>query len=290
MHRLAVAGLLAALALGSALAQSSAQNLDWPHYGNDLGNMRYQDTDQINPDNVSQLKPAWIFYTGVLDPSASLEASPIVIDGTMYVTTGHDDVYALDAATGEMKWAYHPKDDMPDLSKISICCGRDNRGVAYADGKVFLGRLDDVLVALDAVSGEVLWKTAVADWQEHSYAITMAPQVVDGKVIVAPSGGDFESRGFIAAYDAATGKEAWRFWIVPTGGETGSETWAGDSWKSGAGNAWTTPAVDPDLGLVYFSTGNAGPDFNGKDRAGKNLYTASVVALDAATGALKWYF
>src|SRR5947209_1715540 len=163
---------------------STPATLDWLHYGNDLANTRFQDADQINPRNVANLKVAWVFHTRVLDDKAELETSPIVVNGTMYITDGHDDVFALDAATGEQKWSYKPIEmpgEMPSLDQISVCCGRNNRGVIFVPGsgsgtdKVIYGRLDDVVVALDAKTGEVLWKNAVADFRTR-VAINMDPQ------------------------------------------------------------------------------------------------------------------
>ena len=281
-------GVLALAVLGfrfpAQVISGTPDNLDWSHYGNDLGNMRFLDADQINPTNVAQLKPAWVFHTGVLDKGASLEVSPIVVNGTMYATSGHDDVFALDAATGQQKWVYHAVPDMPPLSQLSICCGNVNRGIGFGNGKVFLGRLDAVLVALNATSGAVLWKTPVVDYHQ-GFSITMAPQYVNGLVIVGVAGGEFRVRGQVVAYEAETGRQAWRFFTTGPG-----PTWEGDSWKHGGAPVWQTPAVDTDLGLVYVSTGNAAPDINGQNREGQNLYTASVVALDLSTGAVKWYF
>jgi quinohemoprotein ethanol dehydrogenase len=266
-------------------AQTTPATLNWPFFGNDLANTRYQNVDQITPSNAAQLQPAWIFHTGILDDKASFEVSPIVINGTMYVTTGHDDVYALNAATGAEKWGYHAlKDGMPPLSQIKICCGLDNRGVAYGNGKLYLGRLDDMLVALDASTGTVAWRAKVADVSQ-GYAITMAPQFVDGLVIVGLSGGEFEVRGQVVAYNANTGQEVWRFFTTLPG-----PTWAGKSWQTGGATLWNTPAVDPTLGLLYINTGNAAPDLNGIQRAGQNLYSSSVVALDILTGQVKWHF
>jgi quinohemoprotein ethanol dehydrogenase len=263
-------------------------DVDWPFHGNDLGNMRYQDIDLIDRGNVAQLVPLWIFHTGLFDPRSSFEVSPLVINGVMYITTGHDDIYALNAATGDEIWAYHPLSDMPPLENLRICCGRDNRGVAYANGKVFIGRLDAVLVALDAATGEVLWKSTVADFREN-FTVTMAPQVTDGKVIVGVSGGEFRVRGRVVAFDAETGQHAWTFFTVPPDGPS-APTWAGKSWQTGGGPVWTTPAVDPALGLVYITTGNASPDLNGSRRRGDNLYTSSIVALDVKTGKHRWHF
>jgi quinohemoprotein ethanol dehydrogenase len=269
------------------LAQVS--NVDWPFYGNDLGNQRYQNVDQINPANVSNLKPTWIFHTGVLDDErVSFEVSPLVINGIMYITTGHDDVFALNAATGDEIWAYHPLAEMPPLDQLRICCGRDNRGVAYGNGKVFIGRLDSVLVALDANTGKVVWKKTVEDWR-NNFTITMAPQFVNGKVITGISGGEFEVRGRVFAFDAETGALAWTFFTTPESLPS-APSWAGESWEHGGGTVWTTPAVDPGLGLIYVTTGNAAPDLNGIQRNGDNLFTSSIVAVDINTGVARWYF
>src|SRR5262249_7021394 len=156
-------------------------DLDWRNYGNDLANTRFQNVDQINPSNVRNLRVAWVFHTGVLDDLAELQASPIVVDGRLYVTDGHDNLFALDAATGEQLWAYKPLEipgEMPPLDEISVCCGRNNKGVAFGNDKVFYGRLDDVMVALDAETGRVIWRTRLADFRDH-YAINNAPQFVD---------------------------------------------------------------------------------------------------------------
>lgn len=270
-------------AAASSATPAAQQNVNWRHYGNDLANTRFQDVDQINPSNVASLQPAWVFHTGVLDPGTSFENSPIVINGTMYVSTGHDDVFALDAATGQQEWAYHPETDMPPLSQLSACCGRDSRGVAYGDGKIYVARLDAVLVALNAHTGTVAWKATVANWQDH-YTMTMAPQFVNGEVIVGLSGAEFETRDAVVAYDAATGRRLWTFYTTAPG------TWQGTSWQTGGGSVWDTPAVDPGLGMLYVSTGNAAPDLFGANRAGQNLYTSSVVALDLRTGRVRWYF
>jgi alcohol dehydrogenase (cytochrome c) len=265
-----------------ALAQKPAQSVDWPFYSNDLGGVRYQNVDQINPTNVSKLRPAWVFHTGVLDPEASLELSPVVVNGTMYVSDGHDDVFALNAQSGELKWAYHPTDLVP-FDQLSICCGRDNRGVAVSNGIVYLARLDDQLVALNANNGKVIWQNTAVDFHQ-GYAMTLAPQVAGGLVIVGVAGGEFTTQGQVIAYNAVSGQEAWRFFTTAPG------TWADDSWKTGGATVWTTPSVDPQLGLVYFGTGNAAPDLNGSLRAGENLYTASMVALNLQSGTLVWSF
>jgi quinohemoprotein ethanol dehydrogenase len=280
------------LLAGSLTAKSTPATLDWLHYGKDLANTRFQDVDQINPGNVASLKVAWVFHTGVLDPKAELETSPIEVNGMLYVTDGHDDVFALDAATGNLKWSYKPTEipgEMPSLDQISVCCGRNNRGVVFVPGavpgtaKVIFGRLDDVVVALDANAGTVLWKTTVADFHSR-VAINMAPQFATGKVVVALSGGEYQVRGQVIALQADSGAVAWRFFTTEPG------TWAGDSWKTGGAMAWQTPSIDEPLGLVYFGTGNAAPDINGHLRKGDNLFSSSTVALDLATGKVRWFF
>src|SRR5919201_3318468 len=185
----------------TSIGSQPLTNVDWPYYGNDFTNQRYQDIDQINPSNVSQLQPLWMFHTGVLDPNASFAASPVVVDGTMYVTTGTDDVFALDAATGQEKWAYHPEEDMPPFSELNLKAGWINRGVAVGGGKVFVGRLDAVLVALDAATGNVLWKTEVDNFR-NGYNISTAPLFFDWLVFIGPTGGEFRAHGHFDAYDA----------------------------------------------------------------------------------------
>jgi quinohemoprotein ethanol dehydrogenase len=266
-----------------------AQTVNWLYNGADLSNSRYADIDQINPSNVSQLKPAWTFHTGVFDPNMSMEMTPLVFDGVMYVTTGDDDVFALSATTGKLIWHYNPASDMPKISTLPVCCNNDNRGVAYGAGLVFDARLDAVLVALDAKTGKEAWQTRV-DLPSNGATMTLAPQYIgasEGKVpevIVGVSGADEGVRGHLDAYNAATGKLLWRFYT------TDPATWAGTSWQHGGASVWGTPTFDPTLNMVYFSTGNAGTTFWGGNRAGKNLYAASIVALDATTGTLKWYF
>jgi PQQ-dependent dehydrogenase (methanol/ethanol family) len=274
------AAAVAGVAAGVAGAQPIG-NLDWPSYGNDLANTRFQSVDQITPANVSELKPAWVFHTGVLDPKASLEVSPVEVGGTVYVTDGHDDVFALDATTGAVKWSYTPQ--IP-FDRISLCCGRNNRGIAIGDGKVFLARLDDVLVALDASTGAVDWQKTVADVSAN-YSMTLAPQFVDGKVIVGLAGGEFQVRGEVMAFDANTGNQVWQFFTTQPDG-----SWAGNSYLGGGAPVWETAAVDLNLGLIYVNTGNAAPDLNGIHRNGQNHWAASIVALDVNTGAFRWGF
>jgi quinohemoprotein ethanol dehydrogenase len=266
-----------------------AQELDWSYNGGDVYNSRFANVDQINPSNVSQLKPAWTFHTGISDPNMSMEMTPLVINGAMYITTGDDDVFALDPTTGKQIWHYSPASDMPKISTLPVCCNNDNRGVAYGQGLIFDARLDAVLVALDAKSGKEVWQARV-DFPSKGATMTLAPQFIgasEGKVpevIVGVSGADEGVRGHLDAYNPATGKLLWRFYT------TNPATWAGTSWQHGGASIWGTPTYDPVLNMVYFSTGNAGTTLWGSNRAGSNLYASSIVAVDATTGELQWYF
>jgi alcohol dehydrogenase (cytochrome c) len=265
-----------------------AQTVNWPYYGNDVSNSRYQNIDLINPSNVSQLKPAWTFHTGYLnDPNMSMEMTPIVVDGMMFVTTGDDDVFALNPTTGKQIWHYHPS-DMPVPATLPICCNNDNRGVAVGGGMVFNARLDAKLVALNEKTGAVVWSTVV-DTASNGASMTLAPQYIAAggtvpEVLVGVSGAEFGVRSHLDAYAPATGKLLWRFWT------THPATWAGTSWQHGGASIWGTPTFDPTLNMVYFSTGNAYPWPYAGNRAGTNLYAASVVALDATSGELQWFF
>ncbi len=279
MTKYCLAMLCCAFAVQPSFAE---ENLDWRYHGNNLYNQNFQNTDLISPKNVSRLKPAWIFHTGVFDPNMSMEMTPIEVDGVTYIPTGDDDVFALDAATGKKIWEYHPT-DMPKLSTLPICCNNDNRGLAVGHGKVFNARLDATLVALDIKTGKPVWKTVV-DSPKNGAAITLAPQFADDKVIVGVSGAEYGVRGHLDAYDPDTGKLLWRFWTTePT-------SWAGDSYLHGGASVWGTPSYDPDLHLLYFSTGNAYPWPWAGDREGTNLYANSIVAVDSRNGELSWYF
>jgi PQQ-dependent dehydrogenase (methanol/ethanol family) len=266
-----------------------AQELDWSNYGNDVSNSRFQSIDQINPSNVSQLKPAWTFHTGFLsDPAMSMEMTPLVINGVMYISTGDDAVFALNPTTGKQIWEYNPASDMPALNTISICCNRDNRGVAYGMGMIFDARLDSSLVALNAKTGAVVWKTAV-DLISNGSAMTLAPLYVGAssgtqpEVIVGVTGGEYGIRGHLDAYNPATGKLLWRFWT------TEPATWAGNTYLHGGASIWGTPTFDPTLNMVYFATGNAFPWNWTGNRAGTNLFATSMVAIDATSGELQWF-
>jgi quinohemoprotein ethanol dehydrogenase len=263
---------------------------DWITNGGSLWNQRYSSLDDINDSNVSQLKGVWLTHLRKSGTGAkySGESQPLEYDGVIYVPTGQDDVFAVSVDTGEILWEYKAH---LDQTISVVCCGWESRGVAIGDGRIYIGQLDGKLVALDQQTGQVAWSTAVARWQD-GYSITSAPLYLDGMVITGVSGGEFGTRGSVTAYDATTGKRLWRFYTIPGPGETGHDTWpqTGDAWKAGGAPVWQTPSVDPGLGLLYFTTGNAGPDNDGSGRAGKNLFTASMVALDYKTGKLKWWY
>ena len=263
---------------------------NWITNGGSLANQRYSPLKEIDSSNVSRLNGVWHMHLrgSAVAAKYSAESQPLVYKGTIYVPTGEDDVFAVDAETGSIEWQYKANLDQ----KIStVCCGWESRGVALGDGKVYIGQLDGNLVALDQKTGVVAWKTLVMPWQQ-GYSITSAPLYVDGMVITGISGGEFGIRGRVTAFDAKTGKEVWRFYTIPGPGETGHETWpaTGDAWKHGGAPVWQTPSVDSKLGLLYFSTGNAGPDNDGSGRAGQNLFATSMVALDVKTGKLRWHY
>jgi len=263
----------------------------WITNGGNLANHRYSPLDRINRDNVGQLKAVWraSLEGSGLTPRGSNQAEPLYYDGTIYIATSDNDVFAIDVDTGKVRWKYLAQ---LDPERVKPCCGWAVRGLALGDGKIFMGRLDATLVAIDQRTGKVAWSVQVADLQEGAYSITSAPRYFEGLVITGTSGGVMGTRGRVTAYDARTGKLAWRFYTVPGPGELGHDTWPQDSdvWKYGGAAVWQTPAVDPELGLVYFSTSNPGPVLNGAVRAGDNLFSASIVAIDARTGRYRWHF
>jgi alcohol dehydrogenase (cytochrome c) len=287
MLRIAV---VCALALGSLPAQVTYDRLvhsadtprDWLNYSGGYLSQRYSALDQITPQNVANLEQKWIFQTRSLE---KFEATPLVVNGVMYTVQAPNDIVALDAVTGRIFWIYSYSPD----PKARLCCGRVNRGLAVLGDTLFMGTIDAHIVAVDAKDGHALWNTKVAD-PRAGYAITLAPLVVKDKVIIGVAGGEYGIRGFLAAYDVHSGKEVWKFHTIPGPGEKGHETWAGDSWKHGAGSVWVTGSYDPDLNLTYWGIGNPGPDWNADMRLGDNLYTDCAVALDPDTGKLKWHF
>lgn len=260
--------------------QADKDTDNWLLYGRTYDNQRFSPLKEVNAGNVAKLKPVAIVQTGV---AGSFENSPIVYDGIMFVSTPYDHVLAFDATTGKQLWAYEP-----NLGYTQLCCGPENRGVAVADGKVFVGQLDGNLVALDAKTGKVAWKTQVGDSRD-AFSLTIAPQVYDGMVIVGTSGAEYPTRNYVEAFDAKTGKSAWRFYTIPSPDQPGGKSWSGDSWKTGGGSVWNNPAIDPQRGLVIFGVGNPNPDNYGDDRKGDNAYTDSIVALHVKTGKLAWW-
>ena len=262
---------------------------DWVTNGGNLTNQRYSTLKQINTSNVKQLKGAWMtrLKGSGFDAKYSFEASPLVKDGIMYVITGNDDVFALYAKTGEILWEY-----WSDISRNRLlCCGWANRGLAMGEGLLFFGQLDATVVALDMKTGEVVWKTPIAQY-EDGYSITSAPLYYDGIVYSGISGGEYGVRGRLTALDAKTGAILWRSYTLPEPGEFGSDTWPSgtDHAMRGGAPVWNTPALDPELGLVYFATGNCGPNHDGSMREGDNLFCASMMALKAKTGEYVWHF
>jgi len=280
----------AALATVSAAAMAQASN-EWLHYGGDQSNTRYSALSQINTGNVKNLRVQWLHSLGSLE---SQQSTPLVVGDTMYVTTstGPKYVFALDAKTGKTKWKHEP--ELPNDYFATVCCGLDNRGVAYANGKVFFGRLDARLVALDANTGKELWNVAVADYKK-GHAITSPPVVYKNLVVSGIAGGEYGIRGFIEAYDQTSGKSVWKTYTIPGAGEPGNDTWKGDSWKTGAGSTWLVGSYDAKLNLVYWSTSNGGP-WGGQTRGNDssnigqytNLWTASQLAFDGDTGKIVW--
>lgn len=255
---------------------------DWPSYNGDFGGNRYTKMTQITKANVARLAPKWMFP---LADVRTIENTPVVVEGVMYVSSANE-CWALDAGSGRMIWHFQ----RPRTKGVAgNAAGGFNRGVASAGDRIFMLTDTAHMIALHRMTGELLWETEMADWHLN-YNGTSAPLAVGNLVISGTAGGDEGARGFIAAFDQATGKEAWRFWTVPKPGEPLSETWKGNSLDHPSGAAWMTGSYDPQLDLVYWQVGNPGPDFNGDTREGDNLYSDSIVALEAKTGRLKWHY
>jgi len=281
---------IAACAAPSARAQVTPQRLldsarepqNWLMYSGDYPGRRFSALEQINTSNAGMLVPKWAYQTMA---GGKFETTPLVVDGVLYGTGQDNRAFALDARSGRPIWQYQralPADIRP-------CCGRANRGLAILATKVFLGTLDAHVIALDAKTGSVVWDVTAVEYRK-GYSITLAPLAIKNLVIIGVSGGEYGIRGFIDAYDARSGERKWRFYTVPGPGEPGHETWEGDSWKIGGAPAWITGTYDPATNTTFWTTGNPSPSNRGEGRAGDNLYSNSLLALDPETGKLKWYF
>ena len=279
---LILAGIAGPSAQSNPSDWRSAPTADFPLVGGNYANQRYSELDTINTSNIKNLGGAWSIH---LDEGlqggqlGNLDATPVVVGGVMYVTTGARNVVAVDAKTGAVKWRYRPAEG----SIIGA-----NKGVVVAEGKVIFGRRDNRLIALDQKTGSLVWQTVLTT-QQAAYT-SAAPVYYGGRVFIGIAGSENGMRGHIGAYDVNTGKEIWKFYTIPGPGERFADTWEGDSHKFGGAGVWNHVAIDPDLGMVYMGTGNAGPDTYGPIRGGDNLFSASVLALDLKTGGYKWHF
>jgi alcohol dehydrogenase (cytochrome c) len=255
----------------------------WTTYSGDNTGQRHSPLTQITPANASQLRPIWTFQTGVI---GKWESTPLVIDGVIYATGQDNNAWAIDARTGRSLWRYRREMQITDLS---VCCGNVNRGFAVHNDKLLMVTLDAHLLALDIKTGRPIYDVVIDDWHK-GYTGTAAPLVVKDKVIVGIAGAEFGIRGFLDAFDADTGKKAWRFWTVPLPGEPGGDTWLNDSATHGGGPTWITGSYDAGLNLLYWGTGNPSPLYLGNVRTGDNLYTNGLLALDPDTGKLAWFY
>ncbi len=264
------------------LLLSKSINNDWPSYNGDYTGRRFSSLVQITPQNASHLQAQWVFHTRT---PGVLEATPVVVNGIMYFT-GSNDAFALNAQSGEVLWHYtRPVSD----GLVDDASGHINRGVGILGNRVYMETDNAHLLCLDARSGSLMWDVSYAEGNKN-YGATGAPLILKDKVVVATSGGDDGVRGFLAAFDAVTGKLAWRLYTIPAPGEFGSSSWPGDAYLHGGGTAWMPGTYDQELNTLYWGTGNASPDYNGDVRPGDDLYTASLLAIDPDTGKLKWYY
>jgi alcohol dehydrogenase (cytochrome c) len=266
------------------LLSAGTRTDEWLSYSGSLDGRRYSLLKDVTPANASQLQLKWSHQFNTVE--SRITSTPIVVNNVMFITEPPSNVYALDVRTGELIWKY-----MRNITPaaLPICCGVVNRGVAIWKDTVFLGSLDGYLVAIDANTGHMRWQTPVANTSD-GFVVTVAPLIVNDLVIVGVAGGEYGIRGYLTAFDAMTGVERWRFYTIPGEGEPGHETWQGDAWRSGGGSTWITGSYDPSLDLIYWGVGNPSPDFSKDVRPGDNLYTDSVIALQAKTGKLAWYF
>jgi alcohol dehydrogenase (cytochrome c) len=267
---------------GEQLLAGPANPSQWLMFGGDYSGRRHSPLTQVTPHNVHRLIHQWTFQTGTL---GMFETTPLVHDGVLYVTGPNNHAWALDARTGRSFWRYRRQ--LPD--DLRVCCGPVNRGFAMLGNRLFMTTLDAHVIALDARTGEIGWDVALDDYRK-GYASTIAPLVVKNRVVVGVAGGEYGAPGFIAAYEAETGRRAWRYNTVPAKGEPGSETWAADSAERGGAGVWVTGSYDPELNLLYYGTGNPAPDFHGENRQGDNLYSNSLLALDADSGLRRWHY
>ncbi len=278
--------LIAAEASGQVtferLRDSAKEPQNWLMYSGDYAGLRFSPLDSVNTSNTKSLVAKWAYQTGA---TGKFETTPLVVDGVLYATGQDDRAFALDARTGRLIWMYQRQ--LP--GDIRPCCGRVNRGVAILGDKVFLGTLDAHVIALDSKTGNVIWDVSAADYTK-GYSFSLAPLAVKDMVILGVSGGEYGIRGFIDAYDANTGKRRWRFYTVPGPGEPGHDTWEGASWKIGGAPAWITGVYDPATNQLFWPTGNPSPSNRGEGRAGDNLYSNTLLALNPDTGKLNWHF
>tara|TARA_B100001059_G_C17838351_1_gene589927 strand:+ start:3848 stop:5506 length:1659 start_codon:yes stop_codon:yes gene_type:complete len=264
------------------LKNTKAEPQNWLTYSGSMSSQRYSELSSINSQNINFLELKWSYQIPEIDRA---ETVPLVVDGIMFITEAPSNLTAVDAQTGRVYWRY--EHELPE--DLRICCGRNNRGVAILGETLYMSTLDAHLVAVDARTGNLLWDKEVADHQA-GYSKTAAPLIVKDLVVTGIAGGEFGIRGFVDAYNAETGDLVWRTYAIPGEGEPGNETWSGSSWKTGGASTWLTGSYDPDLNLIYWGTGNPGPDWNGDVRLGDNLYSDSALALDADSGAISWHF
>ena len=315
-HFLSTVLLILAWSLPAAAPAQQGAGADWPIFNGTYDSQRYSALDQINTTNVREIRPVWAFQTGIANPNMSFENTPIVVGGVMYVSTGNDIIYAMDAATGALKWAYDPKVQVatgilglvaPGIDQqLKLCCGQNNRGLAFYKDRIYMGTLDGRLIALNAADGTGVTtftdkilkqpgQVQVLDLKK-GYSMTAAPIVWDDKIFFGAAGSEYRTRGHFSGYDANTGKLLWRWYTIPAPNEPGGKSWPNKKVKGkfpyeiGGVGVWMNPTLDAANHQVIFGTGNPNPDFHGELRAGDNLYSCSVVALDTDTGKLRWYF